>query len=157
MEREELLKALRGMMPETGSLVCLGCGHEHNCSLHGCAIIRAAMKEILQLAAENEAMQAKLSPADVEACRRHMSPAERDAILDWPPSRTHNPPLTLEELREMDGEPVWVTNPDNKFAPCWMLIMVRHDFVMANWEVCDFKDYGKTWLAYRRKPEEGKT
>ena len=84
MEREELLKTLRGMMPETGSLVCLGCGHEHNCSLHGCAIIRAAMEEILQLAAENAAMRAKLSPAEAAACKRPMSQAERDAILEWP-------------------------------------------------------------------------
>lgn len=65
-----------------------------------------------------------------------------------------NPPLTLEELREMDGEPVWVTSPDNRFEPCWMLVMIRRDFVMANWRVCDFNAYGKTWLAYCRKPEE---
>lgn len=25
---------------ETGSLVCLGCGYEHNCGIHGCAILR---------------------------------------------------------------------------------------------------------------------
>ena len=85
MTHEELLKALRGMMPEAGSLVCLGCGHEHNCSIHGCAIIRAAMEAILQLAAENSAMLAKLSPADAAACKRPMSKAERDAILEWPP------------------------------------------------------------------------
>lgn len=66
-----------------------------------------------------------------------------------------NEPLTPEELREMDGEPVWVASPDHVFEPCWMLVMLRHDFVMANWQICDFKEYGKTWLAYRRRPEEG--
>lgn len=66
-----------------------------------------------------------------------------------------NEPLTPEELREMDGEPVWVVAPDHVFEPCWMLVMLRHDFVMANWQICDFKEYGKTWLAYRRRPEEG--
>lgn len=25
---------------ETGSLVCVGCGYEHNCGIHGCAILR---------------------------------------------------------------------------------------------------------------------
>lgn len=54
----------------------------------------------------------------------------------------------------MDGEPVWVVHPENKFEPCWMLVMLNHSFVIANWQVCNFADYGKTWLAYRRKPEE---
>ena len=85
MTREELIRELRRLAPETSSLVCLGCGHEHNCSLHGCAIIRAAMEEIMQLAAENTAMRAKLSPADADACKRPMSSAERDALLEWPP------------------------------------------------------------------------
>lgn len=64
MSREELLRALRSLSVETGSLACLGCGYEHNCALHGCAVIREA----------------------VEA-------------LKEPP----NDPLTLEQLREMDG------------------------------------------------------
>ena len=46
MEREHLIAALRRLAPETGSLCCLGCGYEHNCSTHGCAVIRAAMEEI---------------------------------------------------------------------------------------------------------------
>ncbi len=46
MKRNELLKALKRLKVETGSLVCLGCGHEHNCSIHGCAIIEEAIKAI---------------------------------------------------------------------------------------------------------------
>ena len=44
--RNELLKALKRLKVETGSLVCFGCGHENNCSVHGCAIIRKAVKVI---------------------------------------------------------------------------------------------------------------
>lgn len=44
--REALLAALRRMQVETGSLVCLGCGYEHNCSIHGCAILREAVKAL---------------------------------------------------------------------------------------------------------------
>lgn len=40
MHDEDLLAALRRLKVETGSLVCVGCGHEHNCSIHGCAILR---------------------------------------------------------------------------------------------------------------------
>ena len=46
MERNQLLDALRRMQVETGSLVCLGCGHEHNCGVHGCAIIREAVAQL---------------------------------------------------------------------------------------------------------------
>jgi hypothetical protein len=52
-----------------------------------------------------------------------------------------NEPLTKEELREMDGEPVYI-----KYHTC------------GRWEIYqgfmhDHGLYGKTWLAYRRKPE----
>ena len=42
MKTNELIAALRRMKVETGSLICFGCGHEHNCSTRGCALIREA-------------------------------------------------------------------------------------------------------------------
>lgn len=42
MRTEELVRALRRMKVEAGSLVCVGCGHEHSCGIHGCAVIREA-------------------------------------------------------------------------------------------------------------------
>lgn len=38
-----LAAALSRIKVQTGSLVCLGCRHEHNCSIHGCAIISKAI------------------------------------------------------------------------------------------------------------------
>lgn len=70
---------------------------------------------------------------------------------------TSNDPLTLEELREMDGEPVWIANPDALEYGRWgivdgvyqaeddQVLMLRGDYS------CHY--YGKTWLAYRRPPE----
>jgi len=52
MERTELIRALKGMKAETGSLICLGCGHEHNCTTQGCAIIRAAAEELEKIEAQ---------------------------------------------------------------------------------------------------------
>lgn len=46
MDREHLIAALKMMQVETGSLVCLGCGHEHNCGVHGCAILREAVEAL---------------------------------------------------------------------------------------------------------------
>ena len=42
VDTEDLVAMLRHVSVETGSLACLGCGHEHNCGTRGCALIRAA-------------------------------------------------------------------------------------------------------------------
>nr|DAH69749.1 MAG TPA: Protein of unknown function (DUF551) [Caudoviricetes sp.] len=35
-----LLVDLKRLKVETGSLACMGCGREHNCGVHGCAVLR---------------------------------------------------------------------------------------------------------------------
>lgn len=50
MEIKALIKALRRVSVETGSIACLGCGHEHNCGVHGCAIIREAADKLQAVA-----------------------------------------------------------------------------------------------------------
>lgn len=49
MTTDELIKALKRLKVETGSLACMGCGHEHNCGLHGCAIMREAAERLRAL------------------------------------------------------------------------------------------------------------
>ena len=46
MTINELIKALQRLKLETASIACLGCGHEHNCGIHGCAIIREAAERL---------------------------------------------------------------------------------------------------------------
>lgn len=46
MTTQEIIRALRGLQVETGSLACLGCAHENSCSTKGCAVIRAAMESL---------------------------------------------------------------------------------------------------------------
>lgn len=48
METNKMVKTLRGLQVQTGSLACLGCGHEHGCSTRGCAIIREAVEMVMQ-------------------------------------------------------------------------------------------------------------
>lgn len=50
MSNRELIASLRRLKVETGSLVCLGCGYEHNCSVHGCHIMQIAAERLEQLA-----------------------------------------------------------------------------------------------------------
>ena len=64
-----------------------------------------------------------------------------------------NDPLTLEELREMDGEPVWICDPDGSDG-MWALVDLEYELCRtAKGGIAIFDTYGKTWLAYRRKPE----
>ena len=63
MDYEKTLEELKHMKVETGSFVCLGCGNEHNCSIHGCAILRDAVEcieELKRVLQESEAARADL-------------------------------------------------------------------------------------------------
>ena len=41
-ERKELARRMREMAVNTGALNCLGCGYEHSCGVHGCAVLKRA-------------------------------------------------------------------------------------------------------------------
>jgi len=49
-----LIEALRRLSVQTGSIACLGCGYEHDCGIHGCAIICAARERLEELTASPE-------------------------------------------------------------------------------------------------------
>ena len=49
MKNEEIVRALRRLKVETGSLVCMGCGCEHDCGILGCRIVREAAELIEKL------------------------------------------------------------------------------------------------------------
>lgn len=75
--------------------------------------------------------------------------------------QNRNEPMTLDELRKMDGEPVWVVclEPERYYEPPigWRIIekSIVGTFGVWNDSSClAERDYGKTWLAYRQKPEE---
>ena len=67
-----------------------------------------------------------------------------------------NKALTLEQLREMDGEPVWVvpTGTHEKDEPMWCVLEGPMALIPGvdcwSW---GFDGYGETWMAYRRPPE----
>lgn len=55
MRDEELLAELGRLKVETGSLACMGCGYEHNCGVHGCAILRKTIAWLEKTLAEDKA------------------------------------------------------------------------------------------------------
>ena len=71
-----------------------------------------------------------------------------------------NAPLTLDELRQMDGEPVWC-EIYIKGQPSFYGIVhgetvtgfISGDDKPANLAITNVGAYGLAWLAYRQKPE----
>lgn len=51
MKNNEIVRALRRLKVETGSLVCMGCGLEHDCGILGCRIVREAAELIARFPA----------------------------------------------------------------------------------------------------------
>ena len=72
-------------------------------------------------------------------------------------AKTPNEPLTLEQLRQMDGEPVWIVDvgPHKWYGPGWAIVDRNNCLVRTakNWNPVFFERYGERWLAYRRPPE----
>lgn len=70
-----------------------------------------------------------------------------------------NDPLTLEELREMDGEPVFIKCLFNDELSLYVVVDKRRDSagIFTRLFYASFDYYGDEWLAYRRRPEEGTT
>ena len=54
MTDKELIASLKRLKVQTGSLACLGCGREHNCGIHGCAILREAIAFVEKKLAEDK-------------------------------------------------------------------------------------------------------
>lgn len=100
--------------------------------------------------------------AAVAALRAYAGVTENETlsadIINWV-GDDRNDPLTLDELKEMDGEPVWMQPNSPPKCGKWAIVVgvdteygektlyLEGDFTC--------RDYGKTWLAYRHKPKEG--
>ena len=65
----------------------------------------------------------------------------------------NNEPLTLDELRKMDGEPVWVQSPGVPEYGRWAIVEGVGENCLFLHDDFTCHDYGKTWLAYRHKKE----
>ena len=77
-------------------------------------------------------------------------------VENMPTLTPPNEPLTIEQLREMDGEPVWAVLIDEKYKYLdgWYLVHRGSAYLarIDDWEL-DAEEYGVEWLAYRRPPE----
>lgn len=86
-----------------------------------------------------------------------------EAIIDDSLTEQPNAPLTLDELRQMNGEPVWVIDGENH--SCYVVVNTKNEDCIDNesgawcFEFCGMEGDGTLglhkmgWIAYRRKPE----
>lgn len=149
METKDLIEHLREWHENLISEMCaddvLTC--DDLCGYPGpCIVIQAA--NLL------EAQQKRI--AELEAALREQegdNRLESDAVK--------NEPLTLDELRKMDGEPVWVETGEvslgEQIIGSWEIFIGRESaiYYFTRRKRGFFAEhYGKTWLAYRSKPKE---
>ena len=95
MTNEEIVKWLRSNKVETGSLLCLGCGYEHHCSVHGCAVMRAAADAMENLQTENAALRRQID---------NLTSAQAVVLKEFE--------AKLEELAEVKAERSWISVKD---------------------------------------------
>lgn len=79
-----------------------------------------------------------------------------DMLLRMPTLTPPNEPLTLEQLREMDGEPVYMVDLTGGTLWDQWIIFERHTydgFIPRGGGYFGCASYGVKWLAYRRPPE----
>ena len=84
----------------------------------------------------------------------------KDDIDSMPTLTPPNEPLTLEELREMKGQPVWTVTTGLDGSGRWDLVCdVDYEDVLEmascvdGFYAIEMDTYGSTWTAYRRPPE----
>lgn len=76
-------------------------------------------------------------------------------VVHAPTLTPPNEALTLDELREMDGEPVYI-HRDIFPEACGWRVIAEADILrvyFTDGSSLSFTDYDKSWLAYRRPPE----
>ena len=106
MRDQELVNAIRRLKVETGSLACMGCGHEHNCGVSGCAVMREAADRIANQSTHIAALQ-----MEIEKLRGDLK-LHRCATCDfW---RENDP-------RCMNGQSQWggKTVPKDNYCRYW--------------------------------------
>ncbi len=81
--------------------------------------------------------------------------AERDR---YKAERENPQPLTLEELRRMDGEVVYIPESEEYFGGMGIVSVSQErvmDVGVPKFGYWLFREYGEGWRAYRLKPKEG--
>lgn len=100
---------------------------------------------------QNFVQMLKNRGVDVDVGLRHMQ-----ELINAQQEAEKNEPLTLDELRQMDGEPVYMVDlTGGTLWDQWIIFKTHTDygFIPRGGGWFGAENYGKTWLAYRHKPK----
>lgn len=157
MTISELIKALRRLKIQTNSFACLGCGHEHNCGIHGCAIIREAVHRLDDFyAVFNEEAVVRLAGRclKVEPVRlRELAEADRDGRLVVLPCKVGDTVWITGSVRHLYSEKVRTFFCGN---PSYDRGMADNSLQMIRTTGCDIliRELGKTVFLNREEAEK---
>lgn len=160
MDQKEVLKALRHLKVEIGSLACLGCGHENSCSTKGCAVIRAAIEALegMQTTGDCISRQAAIDrfmpyvhmdekiPAETVIEELHMFPAvdmQKQAKIELDSMRTAANSLKMH-LEKVTAERDAALRDMRQNTKCFICAYLPVDGNMAH---CKY--YANCGLGYR--------
>lgn len=135
MTDKELIEALGRLKVETGSLACISCGREHNCGIHGCAIIREAKDRIAALTSPWISVDDRLPETDDDVIAIVSGKPKRNILLD-------KAPMLASYWRDgwyVNDYPGW-ENPEVTY---WMSIPEmpeKRGEVRCGFEFCDTDD-----------------
>lgn len=115
-----------------------------------------------------EALRANFQQGSWYGCEEPCYQIAEDTISEMPTLTDHFPdpremvPLTLDQLRKMDGQPVWVKVIGKTGIHCdgWCEVEIREKdpFAYVWWpgseveDIAKIEDYGKTWACYAYPP-----
>lgn len=92
-----------------------------------------------------------IAETSLAACRAILSmlgDEQQTPTLDHTPDVQKMTPLTLEQLREMDGKPAWIEHNNPKYNRTWLIWRSPKE----GDTVTGFEGYGKFWRAYAYPP-----
>lgn len=100
-----------------------------------------------------------IANSDVQWCLSEL----QDILEEMPTLTPPNEPLTLEQLRKMDRQPVWVKAIGKTGIRCdgWCEVEIREKdpFAYVWWpgseveDIAKLEEYGKTWVCYAYPPD----
>lgn len=125
------------------------------------------IQEIIDSLEDQAEDKDRLAGGDPDSIFTHDADVLLEAVRLLKKQDSDNAPLTLDELREMGSDmyslmysPVWIECKKSQMYN-WTgydLIAVHNELIISALDrLLSIRDYGDSWLAYRRKPEEGTT
>lgn len=148
MDYEKILESLK-VCSEVGTS-CEGCSGrgERHCI--------ANLTKTAAIAIETLLHELGMARRERDVMTKRMTELEQETVTN---RNGLNEPLTLDELRKMDGEPVWIKlfDPDEGFWVLrneWVDTRNPEPMILFHMRWYSHVDYGKTWLAYRQQPAE---